>query len=378
MAHPKQRVLLIYWGRRGGGAQCFEMMLRAFKENPNVDLHCSYSLGAENKAEIESLGIPSLPIETYASLQAALWRTLRIGGLRGRLARYLRDNRIDAVVSVMPHLWSWLVADVFAKTGVAYFPIVHDAAPHPGDITFLWRTRMETDLSHATGVFTFSKYVGDSIVHEYGVPSERVVPLQLGPTTLPSQPVPTRRYPTDRPFRLMFFGRLLAYKGLDLLIGAFERLKAGNLNVELWIVGDGDLEIEISAANAPFVNIERRWIPDPEVSKYMFFGDLLVLPYIEASQSGMVATARSHGLPIVATPVGGLKDQVNEDVGGMLAPSATAHDLADTIGKVVTFPKIYETLAMKAHESSRGLAVWIRTTSDILRALGSFSKNKNS
>ena len=361
--------MLLYWGRRGGGAQCFEILLKTLKSNPNVDLHCSYSQGAENKAEIERLQIPSLPIETYANLLTAFWRTLRIVGMRRRLARYLRHNRIDAVVSVMPHLWSWLVADIFTKNGVAYFPIIHDASPHPGDITFLWRTRMETDLSRATGVFTFSNYVGDLIASDYGMPRHRIVSLELGPTTLPSHPLPTRQYPADRPFRLMFFGRLLAYKGIEILIGAFEKLRAGDLNCELWIIGEGDLEIGVPAAIAAFVHIERRWIPDTEVSEYMSFGDLLVLPYIEASQSGMVATAFSHGLPVVATPVGGLKDQVSEDLGGLIAPTASANDLAETIMKVIAFPKIYETLTLKAHESSRDNAIWKRTANDILRTL---------
>jgi glycosyltransferase involved in cell wall biosynthesis len=67
----------------------------------------------------------------------------------------------------------------------------------------------------------------------------------------------------------------------------------------------------------------------------------MVLPYLEASQSGVIAAAYGAHLPVVATPVGGLTEQVADGRTGLLAKGATAKDIADAIRKLIETPGLY-------------------------------------
>jgi glycosyltransferase involved in cell wall biosynthesis len=107
--------------------------------------------------------------------------------------------------------------------------------------------------------------------------------------------------------RLLCFGRLLPYKGLDLLASAARELHG----CELRVVGSGPESPELaSLRELPGVTVENRWVPESEIGALIAWADLLVLPYREASQSGVAPAATAAGRYVVSTRVGGLVEQL--------------------------------------------------------------------
>ncbi len=104
---------------------------------------------------------------------------------------------------------------------------------------------------------------------------------------------------------------------------AFPLIKKEVQRARLFIVGSGDLgpyqDIlkEIGEAD---IEIENRWIADEEIGSYFARAHLAVCPYIEASQSGLIPLAYVFKVPVVATHVGGLKEQVEHGRTGLLVP----------------------------------------------------------
>ena len=138
---------------------------------------------------------------------------------------------------------------------------------------------------------------------------------------------------------LLFFGFVREYKGLKYLLRAMPAIKAQIPNIQLWVVGDfgEDKEdyiklIEENHLGDNIVVVEG-YIPDQEVEKYFAATDLVVLPYISATQSGIVQIAYGFEKPVVVTNVGGLPDVVDHEQTGLIVEKESVDDLAKAVIK---------------------------------------------
>lgn len=114
-------------------------------------------------------------------------------------------------------------------------------------------------------------------------------------------------------------------------------------NIELAIVGQGDISLFGDLiGELPGIIIDNRWIDENDIGNVFANADLLVLPYIEASQSGVIAIAYGAGVPVVATSVGGLTEQVVTGHTGLLTKSTTSKAIADAIYEFTTNHELYE------------------------------------
>ncbi|MBX9699687.1 MAG: glycosyltransferase, partial [Acetobacteraceae bacterium] len=157
------RILLWYWGRRGGGGQFTHALAEALARRQDVTVALSLSAGADLLAETRALGLPTDAVPTYGSAAGFVLGTLRVPWLARRLVRQAREFRADAVVSVLTHLWTPLVAPALRRAGIPYVPIVHDALPHPGDPGLFWDWRLDRELDAATGAIVLSDAVAAAV-----------------------------------------------------------------------------------------------------------------------------------------------------------------------------------------------------------------------
>ncbi len=137
---------------------------------------------------------------------------------------------------------------------------------------------------------------------------------------------------------VLFFGFIKPYKGVDYLIDACPILKAryGD-EIRVLIVGDvyGDStpyydRINNSGAE-DIISFDNSFVPDSKVEDYFIASDILVLPYLSATQSGIIQIAYNYDLPVVTTDVGGLPEVVHDGVTGFLVPPEDTVKLADAV-----------------------------------------------
>jgi glycosyltransferase involved in cell wall biosynthesis len=116
---------------------------------------------------------------------------------------------------------------------------------------------------------------------------------------------------------VLCFGLIRPYKGIDGLLEAWRGIdleKAGIGNAQLWIAGmpRGDLPTLLGAdprsLAALGVRLDARFIPDSELPGYFRRADLVVLPYLQADQSGVLFTALAFGKPLLLSDVGGFPE----------------------------------------------------------------------
>jgi glycosyltransferase involved in cell wall biosynthesis len=146
-------------------------------------------------------------------------------------------------------------------------------------------------------------------------------------------------------YQLLFFGIIREYKGLDLLLAAVKQLIEHQPHLKLTIAGEcfdeknnNALKNQVMEAGLnEIVDLDLRYIPNEEVSKYFNRADLVVLPYRSATSSGPLTLAYYFKKPVVATNVGGLSDYVSEGKSGYLC-EANADSIAQTILKAIDNP----------------------------------------
>src|SRR5690242_14605560 len=137
--------------------------------------------------------------------------------------------------------------------------------------------RLRRDLL-ATGV---APRGGVHVVHHPVLDRHMRLARALGLTRQATEAVPT----------ILFFGRMMAYKGLGLLIEASDRVQAAYPGVRFIVAGRGpDLaRWRLDLECRPWFEVRDRYIPDHELAQLFLDADIVVLPYIEASQSGVAA-----------------------------------------------------------------------------------------
>lgn len=324
------RVLVWYWGRTGAGPLYTLELLRSLAAQPDLQVAGSIAEGNALHDATAALGLPLECVPTYNDRKSFARATLRLPLLRHRFARFLRAQKFDLVFSTMSHLWTPLLVDCVTASGAAYIPVLHDAQPHPGEAQPLWRWRRQREIEAARHLVTLSSAVADGVARQNYFPRDRISVIPYGIPAMAGARQEARLFPTTRPFRFLFFGRIMAYKGLALLAAAYRLLRTQTTQpCELWIVGAGDLTpYQTALAGLPDCTIVNRWLSDTEITGYLNEADAVVLPYTEASQSGVTSQAYAAGLPVIVTPVGGLAEQVVPDQTGLRATAATAEAVA--------------------------------------------------
>ncbi|MBW9220859.1 glycosyltransferase family 4 protein, partial [Methanothermococcus sp. SCGC AD-155-M21] len=138
---------------------------------------------------------------------------------------------------------------------------------------------------------------------------------------------------------LLFFGYVRKYKGLIYLIQAMPKIVEKIPEVYLLIVGEFWDSKEGYISEVKRLNIENnvriidKYIPDEKVGIYFSGADVVILPYISATQSGVVQIAYAFDKPVITTNVGGLPDVVEDHKTGFIVESKNPEKLAETVIK---------------------------------------------
>lgn len=334
---PAKRILLWQWGRRGAGPRIAADLARGFDRLEQTDVLLCLSAQAEILCS-QGSPIHVVKIETYTSVFGLFCRILTVAALVKRIAGIISDFRPDMAVCAMPGFLDIVMTYTLKRTGVPIVAIIHDAQNHPGDGYPFQAVLQRHLIRQADHIVTFSTYVAEALRNAKHPVRCPILALKHPPFGA-RVAKPNGKVAASAPFshggvpRILMFGRLLAYKGLDLLAEALPKISAP---FECRIVGLGPESAELRALDAlPNVTVENRWVPEDELVTLVEWADLVVLPYREASQSGVGALAIANGRYVVATKVGGLIEQFGSDSQATLCepnPQAIATALKTALG----------------------------------------------
>lgn len=248
-------------------------------------------------------------------------------------------KRIGAdLVHVQQSSDPWFNLRQAVRSRVPRVDTIHDVTPHPGDGTSIPGGGLTHRLSRRsiTRYITHAPVLRDDLARAWKVDPSRIDVVSMGELgSIYGGRIPGRE-PTTPP-RVLFFGRIWPYKGLDRLIRAMNELAATRPGLTLVIAGEGEPIDRYLALASPALTLDvRNRRVDIDESREVFSdATVACFPYIEASQSAALTMAFGFGVPVVATTVGGLSYAVRDGVDGLLVPPDDVPALVAALARVL-------------------------------------------
>lgn len=218
------------------------------------------------------------------------------------------------LTGIVQGLWFRLCCDRYVLT-------VHNLAPHDRE-TWLNRTLYALSFRIARTLVVHTTKVRDALQGLSGMRPDRIVVMEHGIEPLVERdgaaPLPERT--AGAVVSLLFFGKVLRYKGIDLLLNALEKVDFPFRLVIAGVSKDGPLTQELTLAmkahpHASSIVWHNRFIEDEEIRPLFEAADVLLLPYRHIDQSGVLFQAFRYGLPVIASDVGSFKKYIVDEVG---------------------------------------------------------------
>ena len=287
------------------------------------------------------------------------------GRLPLKLAEHLPDmmrlrKRLDGDVThyqwlTVPALDHLLVPRKGPKVMTAHYV----ASPEPKwwELTTAQRTfdSMDAVIAHSENG---ARRLRDLI----GLPTDRVRVIPHGAfdylTRLPDEALLPIELDGAKGPVILFFGLMRPYKGIDTLLEAFAEVEGA----ELWIVGNPRMDLTELVERSRKLPGKVRWLPrfieDREIPPIMRAADLLVLPYRDIEQSGVLYTGLAFGKAMVLSDVGGFGEVARKHDAARLVPPEDPMALAGALSELISDPQARLELEEKAAAAAAGPYSW--------------------
>ena len=312
----------------------------------------------------------------------------------------LRRNFLKAILSFLwhrPHIihFQW-VADptedyyLIVLLQLLRFKVIytaHDVIPHEHD-TPENRTAFNRIYQRVDKIIVHAKSIKKEITRLFNVDKNKIYVVPHGSNDLffnhQNLSKKAARQVLSIPIEkrvILFFGSIRRYKGLEYLIEAFKDVRDGVGNVMLLIAGqihDGEpaafhyySNLIGQLACCDDVMCINEYIPLEQVKNYFSAADVVVLPYIQASQSGVLLSAYAAGRPVIVTDTGGLSEVVENGRSGYVIPSKDVKALVRAITDIMQEPTLRENMGTYAKYLAETTYSWrgvARRTMDVYRS----------
>jgi len=299
------------------------------------DIPAIFNVWKDNKSTIHLLRFFWLSIKFFPFVKR-LFQRLSINPA----LKILNDRNYDAINLIgQDALLKYIHQKLICKNKIHS---LHEVAPHysgqkiPNSlIRFL--------LSNKISVIVHSN-ASYKAINEYQISKEtsniHEIPFGLFETYLSIRPSCNIPY-TDY---LLFYGRIVSYKGLDLLYNALEILKLKLPNLKTIIAGEGTDDAILKLRSNPNCIVINQYISNEDLVELNMKAKAIVCPYESASQSGIVMTSFVFDKPIIATSVGAFTEVITNNENGLLLKYNTPEDLAIAIFQIFSNMNFYSTL----------------------------------
>ena len=324
-------ILINYTGRIGAGPSYGYEMAKGFIDN-EVNVYAIISSNVSNLDKWKALPIKKLLIlDTYTDKKEFFFATIKLFiKERKNIEKFFYDIQFDAIYVPMQTYWSYAISKCFQ--GVPVYFTLHDPKAHSGESffnrLFYCVTKYEIRGAHRI-ILLSSKFIPYVQSHFH---KQEILVIPHGAFFNYKKSVVGKKiveYSNDK-INFLFFGRIEEYKGLDILLSAYKCVEEKYpKEVSLVVAGRGDIDKYMhQMQNIKNLTLLNFLIPDEHI-RDLFSGNnvVTVLPYKDATQSGVIATAAMFDSLIVASDTGGLTEQLQDGRLGVLFTCNSVEDL---------------------------------------------------
>lgn len=264
--------------------------------------------------------------------------------------KILKPNIIH--IQANGHRWFWLLYILLLPFKIKFVNTIHDPTYHSGDKVSL---KISDKWSKFFGKLWTNKYIvhGTSLIKElsksYHIKENRIVSIPHGHFDIYKRF--QKNHSNENGNRVLFFGRIWPYKGLNFFIKSSEEVIKIIPDVKFVIAGTGEnIDEYLKLIKYPeSFEIHNRRIDLEEAGKFFEECSFVVLPYTEATQSGVIPVAYAYKKPVISTKVGAIPEVVIHNQTGLLIEAKNIYQLSEAIIFLLQNPKQKERLGNNAY-----------------------------
>ena len=317
-----QKKILVFSMHLKGG--CFQ-----YSNNIIANMHCDKEVWIPRK-----LGEAGILKDCHTLLYWGYPRYLRLLSLALFLLRTLFFAIIGKYSSLIVFgttSWDYFILKVWKLTGLPSFYVVHDGKMHQGEQNDKTQKRLIRIMNMSTCLIFLSNYVKELVKTNYNVDKPYII-VPHGLVDYGQMPVSENqsKLPT-----LLFLGRVSKYKGVDLLLEAMDQVPTDKYS-KLIIAGKWNYQT-YKAYDKRKIEIIDKWLSNDEILNYLSQADIMLFPYLEATQSGVATLAITYIKPSIVTNVGAFAEQFDKDSAIYVNP--TTEELANAINYLLDNPQ---------------------------------------
>ena len=204
------------------------------------------------------------------------------------------------------HLWNLPFILLFRILGREVILTVHDGVLHKGENGFLIQQYSNLNIRLSSKLIFLTNYVKDNVEKKLKLIKPSIIVPHGLIETISLVDSPSK---INRGKNILFIGRISPYKGVELLAEVIDDIRD---KIDKCIIA-GKSIYELKIKDTEKLNIQDKYLSDLEIGKLLNWADILVLPYLEATQSGVITLGICSELPMVCTNVGGFCEQLDQD-----------------------------------------------------------------
>lgn len=328
---------IIYLGRKGGGAKTALQISQELRYS-KVFAVSSICLRQDNEIldQFDQSKVTIL-FDELISTKTVL-KSIGYFFLPSRLLSVLQLEPSGFCLVPMISPLGLIIEGILKFKGVKIIRLLHDFEKHPGD-NWPPNVLIRRIVKRSNFLIALSSDVASKI---------RELNPKIKVAIYPHPPFKFSQLDLDMQIStryILFIGRIRKYKGIENLVAAFTNLAIKD--TDLVIAGEGKLRIT-STSNIKVIN---RWIQEKEISSLIKNAEIVVFPYLEASQSGILPYCVSMNKKVVVTPLPGLIEQTLLYKNAFITTGFEVDNLSYTINAAIQTKAIVENSELKAFKN---------------------------
>jgi glycosyltransferase involved in cell wall biosynthesis len=239
---------------------------------------------------------------------------------------------------------------------------MHNSDPFNGDRGNLFQSLgWKYAVSQLDGVIVHTEAAVERALKQ-GVSESRLIRIPHGLLSKPSQTI----HKEEPPFDLLMFGKIRPYKGLDILVGALERMSVETKKlVRVRVIGRPYFDLaplidRVKSAGFTEASFEVRpeFIEEREIQAIFASASAVIMPYRSVDASGILSLAIANGVPVIGSRIDGLCEAVEDGSEAILIPPEDPAALAVAIENFVSDSKLRRRLRDGMIAKQAGMPTW--------------------
>lgn len=264
-----------------------------------------------------------------------------------KVIKFIKEGNFDIIhTDCMFDLWNMLLYLPFRNKLIL---TVHDPFPHTGEGSIRRSLRYRIAFANIKYYVLLNSKQKETFCSKYSINSHNVLINKLGIydsiRAFASSQVQVSKH------NVLFFGRISPYKGIEYLCRAMVKVRKEIPDATLTIAGNGNLYFDFSEyQNYKWINLRQHYVDMKELATLLQRSDIVVCPYTDATQSGVIMTCFALTKPVIVTDVGGLSEMVESGKTGIVVPPRNSEVLANAIISVLKNDHIKELMCQNIND----------------------------